>query len=149
MLKRIKKNNPRNQSGDTPLHKAAYHNQLEVVKCLYEAVEDKNPKNKEGKTPLDVAGGVCYYCHRFQKWYEYNCQNWDCIGLKGIFEDRMMEMPKKKSKKALSVALMAQDDNLDYYLKCPKENWKAKLQEMQINCDAVKNFLRFQKLYFE
>ena len=40
---------------DTPLHAAADHGQLEVVKYLAQILPDHNPENAKGKTPLDMA----------------------------------------------------------------------------------------------
>ena len=46
---------PRDDSGCTPLHDAAYFGELEIVKCIMDKLEDKNPKNLDGETPMHLA----------------------------------------------------------------------------------------------
>ena len=45
---------------DTPLHAAADHGQLEVVKYYALILPDHNPENAKGKTPLDMAKAKGY-----------------------------------------------------------------------------------------
>ena len=44
--------------GDTPLHIAASHGHLEVVKILLEAGANVNAKNNSGMKPEDLASGA-------------------------------------------------------------------------------------------
>jgi ankyrin repeat protein len=47
--------NPEDKFGFTPLHSAAVHGNLEVVKLLMDHAKVKNPGDKTGKTPLHYA----------------------------------------------------------------------------------------------
>ena len=47
--------NPRDNSGSTPLHDAAFKGHLKVCQLLLENIEEKNPVDKKGWTPLYLA----------------------------------------------------------------------------------------------
>jgi ankyrin repeat protein len=47
--------NPRDSSGSTPLHDAAFKGHLKVCQLLLENIEEKNPVDKKGWTPLYLA----------------------------------------------------------------------------------------------
>ena len=47
--------NPRDNSGSTPLHDAAFKGHLKVCQLLLENIEEKNPVDKKGWTSLYLA----------------------------------------------------------------------------------------------
>jgi ankyrin repeat protein len=47
--------NTQDEYGDTPLHWAAFGDNVEVVKLLLEYGADPTVKDKDGRTPLDLA----------------------------------------------------------------------------------------------
>lgn len=47
--------NPKDRTGNTPLHNAAYHGHIEICLFIVRNVIDKNPKNQQGRTPLHNA----------------------------------------------------------------------------------------------
>ena len=50
--------NPRNDYGETPLHKAAFDGNVEIVELILENVIEKNPANIIGTTPLHNAASI-------------------------------------------------------------------------------------------
>ena len=50
-----KTKNPKNNDGETPLHKAAFDGNIKIVELILENIIDKNPANKYGQTPLHYA----------------------------------------------------------------------------------------------
>ena len=52
----VEDKNPKDKSGLTPLHRAAFDGFLEIFKLIFENVEEKSPRDSgEGFTPLHYA----------------------------------------------------------------------------------------------
>ena len=47
--------NPKDKSGETPLHWAAWNGNIYICQMIIENVVDKNPKDNGGYTPLHIA----------------------------------------------------------------------------------------------
>ena len=55
LIEKVNSVQPKDDYGNSPLHYAAMHGNLETCRLIIEEIEDKNPKNKEEKTPLHFA----------------------------------------------------------------------------------------------
>ena len=74
--------NPRNGCGNTPLHKAAINNGIELFNLIMPNIDIKNPKNSAGWTPLHLAAkhGHFEICEIIASWIApeevaVQCQN--------------------------------------------------------------------------
>ena len=55
LIEKVNSVQPKDGYGNSPLHYAAMHGNLETCRIIMEESEDKNPKNKEEKTPIHFA----------------------------------------------------------------------------------------------
>ena len=78
----IEDKNPPSNSGNTPLHYAAIHGQLEICKFIFQNVEDKHPPNRNGRTPKDLAkehNNLKIWQFFHQDLVTKKCKNFKCL----------------------------------------------------------------------
>ena len=60
-MAKVKRKNPQNKLGTTPLHYACLNGHIEVCRLMVGMLEDKNPQNMFGDTPLHQAAKAGHF----------------------------------------------------------------------------------------